>query len=133
MADLETEFRNISCRVLICDDNVALRKNLQTILEKRGCVVSCAGNGKNFWNIIGIFKPDIVLLDINLPDTTGIIIKNELRQKPCYKRLPIIFISSYIVKEKPYCYSLQKPFGSRDLLKMITYARNITRNSHNYL
>lgn len=61
-------------RVLIADDHAMVREGLKQILELDGTIqiVGEAGDGYECLNLIGKLNPDIVLLDINMPNLDGI-------------------------------------------------------------
>lgn len=123
------ESNNGCLRVLICDDNLILQKYMKNILKKRGFSVLGVPDGKSFLAKINTFEPQVILLDINLPDTTGIILHEKLRQWDNYRKTPVIFVSSYSVPEKPYCYSLQKPFDSNQLFQKVLSVCNGTKKA----
>ena len=64
----------MAIRVLIADDHAMVREGLKQILELDGTIqiVGEAGDGYECLNLIGKLNPDIVLLDINMPNLDGI-------------------------------------------------------------
>lgn len=70
--------------VVLVDDHPLMREGLRKILEmdKSICIVDEAGDGQGAINIVRRVKPDVVLMDINMPGTNGIeatrVIKREL-------------------------------------------------------
>ncbi len=69
-------------RVLIVDDHPLLRQGLSRLLELEGgiTVVGQASNGLEALRLIGELKPDVVLLDINMPGMNGIEVAKTVRQ-----------------------------------------------------
>jgi DNA-binding NarL/FixJ family response regulator len=61
-------------RVLIGDDHPLVTEGLRTLLamDKKIAVISTAGTGKEILEKIVIFQPDVLLLDVNLPDMDGL-------------------------------------------------------------
>ena len=67
-------------RVLIVDDDPDVRTLLQTLLEPEGFVVDTAGSGGDMRARMSVAAPDLVLLDLGLPDQDGFSLARELRQ-----------------------------------------------------
>ncbi len=62
-------------RILIVDDQVLFAESLKTVLETRADsieVVSLAANGKEAVKMAGIYKPDLILMDIRMPEMDGV-------------------------------------------------------------
>src|SRR5687767_9387128 len=76
--------------ILIIDDEVQIRKLLEITLESNGFKVLEASNAKDGLLSVANHPPDLVLLDIGLPDTSGHEVLKHLRE--WYTR-PIIIIS----------------------------------------
>lgn len=72
----------MAIKVLIVDDAAFLRMQLRTIFEKCGAeVVGEAENGEECLQQYGILKPDLVTLDITMPDVDGITVLKQLKEK----------------------------------------------------
>lgn len=76
-------------------------------------------------------KPDLSLIDINLPDGTGFSVAKHIRNNPNILTIPVIFISassSTEYKEKATLYSstplLEKPFDSSRLVEYMEFTQN---------
>ncbi|MGC8719149.1 MAG: ATP-binding response regulator [Thermodesulforhabdaceae bacterium] len=67
-------------RVIICDDDARTRSVLNLWFKKAGFIVEEADRGKGLMEKINSFKPDIVLNDMVLPDTSGINCIREIRE-----------------------------------------------------
>jgi two-component system KDP operon response regulator KdpE len=67
-------------RVLVVDDESAIRKLLRASLEPEGFEVHEARNGADALRDAAVLRPDIVLLDLGLPDMTGLQVLQKLRQ-----------------------------------------------------
>ena len=65
--------------VVVLEDEPALRGDLVEYLSKQGFSVSAAATLKEYRQVVTVRKPDLVLLDINLPDGNGLDIARELR------------------------------------------------------
>lgn len=82
-----------SC-VLIVDDSPLNRKVLAHILTEQGYQIREAGDGKDAFRLMEEVPPDLVLLDINLPDINGIDVCRRMKDDPSTSDIPVIFISA---------------------------------------
>jgi two-component system KDP operon response regulator KdpE len=113
-------------RVLVVDDEAQLRRAVTRSLEGHGYQVREAEDGAAALSAFEVFKPDVVLLDLMLPDMGGVEVCRELRRK---HRTPIIILS-VIGEEKMKVAALDegaddyltKPFGMDELLARIRVA-----------
>jgi two-component system cell cycle response regulator DivK len=85
---------NKSLTVLYIEDNLDNRLLVKRILEADGISVLEAGNATDGLRLIEAYKPNLVLLDINLPEMDGITFTKFLRNDPKYKNLPIVAITA---------------------------------------
>ena len=70
-------------RVLLADDHAAIRRSIRRILEKNSnlCVVGEASTGTDALRLVQELKPDVLLLDMEMPGIKGIYVARELRAK----------------------------------------------------
>ena len=109
--------------ILVVDDESSMRKNITDILLPEGYKIFEAKDGKEALDILSEVKPNIVLLDINLPQMNGIAALKEIKKD--HKDLPIIIFTAYGTSERAieamksgaFDY-LEKPF-ELDELKLI--------------
>lgn len=118
-------------RILIVDDESQIRRFLRVALTGHGYVVKEVGTGKEGLDAVATFSPDVVVLDLGLPDVDGLEVVRQLRE---WSKVPVIILS---VKEQEtdkiaaldsgaddY---VTKPFGMGELLARIRAAmRHIT-------
>ena len=78
--------------ILIVDDDATLRRLVATLLQRSGYETVEAASGEEGLELARSDPPRLVLLDINLPGTSGYAVCNELRQA-AGQQLPIIFLS----------------------------------------
>lgn len=83
--------------VLLVDDNISWRLTATGWLQESGMVVVDAGTGKEALEKALIHKPDISILDMNMPDMTGLDVLRLLRAEGLY--LPCILVSADASKE----------------------------------
>jgi len=113
-------------RVLIVDDEVELRRALKRTLGGHGYATREAEDGAGALREFQAFKPDVVLLDLVLPDEDGVEICRRLRET---SRTPVIVLSA-VGDERRKVEALDagaddyltKPFGSDELLARIRVA-----------
>lgn len=80
--------------VLFIDDDVGLRDLARHILEAQGFLVVTADSGRHGLRVFDERKPDIVMLDVMMPDQNGFDVCNALRRLPQGKHTPILMITS---------------------------------------
>jgi DNA-binding response OmpR family regulator len=68
-----------TARILFIEDDVDLRKSLAFILEREGFVVDSAGSGRDGLRLARENSPDLVLLDLRLPDMDGFAVCRDLK------------------------------------------------------
>ncbi len=81
-------------KVLIIDDDPAIRAVCREVLEKQGYAVQEASTGKEGLDLLAKTSVDVVLLDVMLPDFDGFQITEKIRSNRALADLPIIFISA---------------------------------------
>ena len=83
-------------RVLIVDDNRANIDLLIKMLEPEGYKFSFATNGKQALNIANVAKPDLILLDVMMPDMDGLECCRRLKSNPETSEIPILFVTAKV-------------------------------------
>ena len=109
--------------VLIIDDETAIRRLIKVTLESDGYRVAEAPSGEEGIRMAATHRPDVVLLDLNLPDIGGIEVLKRLRE--WFNRA--ILILSVINEEETIVAALDlgaddyipKPFGAKEILARI--------------
>ena len=107
-------------RVLVVDDEPAIRRFLHTSLDAHGYVVFEAINGKDALSAATAHRPDLIILDLGLPDMDGIEVTRLLRE---WTQIPIIIVTVQ-EQERAKIAALDagaddyvtKPFGMGELL-----------------
>jgi two-component system KDP operon response regulator KdpE len=117
---------DIGLRVLVVDDELAIRRFLHVALNGQGCIVSEASGGQQALQMLAAERPDLMILDLGLPDLDGVEVTRRLRE---WSQIPVIILS---VREQEadkiaaldagaddY---LTKPFGLGELLARMRVA-----------
>lgn len=81
-------------KVLIVDDSLVDVKNLQRILQDAGCAVTVAMSGLEALTKVQSDKPDLIMLDVNMPDLDGFGTARKLKQDADSKNIPVVFVTS---------------------------------------
>lgn len=81
-------------RILLIDDEPDKIFIFRTILQHNGFDVSTAESGEEGVKRIMTERPDLVLLDINMPDVNGHVIRQKLKERPATRYVPIVMFSS---------------------------------------
>lgn len=82
-------------RILIIEDNEQNLYMMTYLLEKSGFEVKSATTGRGGIQVAIEYGPDIILLDIQLPEMDGYSVAAELRKLPMIAETPIIVVTSY--------------------------------------
>jgi two-component system, OmpR family, alkaline phosphatase synthesis response regulator PhoP len=81
-------------KILIVDDDEDIIELLHYNLKREGYEVAVAGNGKKALEVASAFGPDIILLDVMMPEMDGITACRLLREIPQFKETHIIFLTA---------------------------------------
>jgi two-component system KDP operon response regulator KdpE len=113
-------------RILVVDDEAAIRRFLRLTLEAESYAVSEAATGKDALMQAVAVKPEVIVLDLGLPDMDGIEVIRALRE---WTTLPIIVLSVRGAEDDKIAALdagaddyLAKPFGSGELLARLRAA-----------
>ncbi len=113
-------------RILAIDDDPAICKLLELELGKEGFAVSTCNNGMEGLNRAKKERPDLVLLDLDLPGLSGEAVCKELKKDSSTENTPIIMLTGkdtdadrVIGKVIGATYYISKPFDRTDLLKKV--------------
>lgn len=81
-------------KILICDDSATELLKLSTILKNAGCTVIQTNDANKMIQLAKDNKPDIIFLDIVMPEKDGYATCRELTADTETKKIPVIFVSS---------------------------------------
>lgn len=82
-------------RVLVVDDNVDAAESIGMILRVHGYDVRCVYDGPSVLKVAEAYRPDVVVLDIGLPGMSGYDVAKQLRQRPEFRRTPLVAVTGY--------------------------------------
>ncbi len=82
-------------KVLIADDDAAVRKLYEIELKGKGYDVETAENGEEALRHVTSAKPDIILLDVMMPQKDGITTLKALKAHPTLATIPVIMLTNF--------------------------------------
>lgn len=116
-------------RILVVDDETDLLIIAQTALQTEGYVVETASNGAAGLAAARRQRPDLILLDVMMPDLSGFDVLRELKADEGLATVPIIMLTGISEKSKiqealdsGIDYYIVKPFDFDDLLRKVGQA-----------
>ena len=81
-------------RVLIVDDMEILAQKHAAVLNSAGMVTSFITSSNKLLDEVAAFMPDLILMDLYMPECNGVDAAKVLRQHVCYMNIPIVFLST---------------------------------------
>nr|WP_193988265.1 diguanylate cyclase [Lelliottia steviae] len=117
------------CNVLIVDDDEMVRFTLQMILDEH-FNIKAFEYGKAVIEYCKSFTPDLILLDVNLPDIDGLEICKQLKANSNFENVPIVFItSSYDTESQNACWEA----GATDFIGKPITASTLIHRTKNHI
>lgn len=86
--------KNQKKKILVVEDDEIISDNLKNLLELQNYDVKVAENGKEGIDKAYIFKPDLVICDIMMPDITGFEVIDILSRENEFKQIPFLFLTA---------------------------------------
>ena len=102
----------LPCSVLLVEDNVETRRMMRRMLEREGWTVTEAENGRVGLGLLVDSQPDIILLDLMMPEMDGFEFMNELVKHPEWRTIPVVVVTS-------------KDISADDRLRLNSYVEKI--------
>ncbi|MCG3203873.1 MAG: Response regulator SaeR [Elusimicrobia bacterium] len=108
-------------KILVVDDEKDVVELLKFLLEKDGYVVSTAYNGREALAAAKEIIPDLILLDVMMPEMDGYTVQTQLLEFPATKNIPIIILTAKGQLRDVFAMSanvkayIEKPFDPKTL------------------
>ncbi len=120
--------------ILIVDDDLPSLRLLSDLLAEQGYDVRSARDGQTAFMLVSADPPDLILLDIEMPETNGFQICEQLKRSPESRDIPILFISArddVLAKVKGFEVGgvdyINKPYQDLEILARIKTHLTISR------
>jgi diguanylate cyclase (GGDEF)-like protein len=115
-------------RILIIDDQKELSRYYSLILENAGMVAHILPHPNLIMETLDHMQPDLILMDLNMPECTGFELTQIIRQKQTYQGIPIVFLSGEEMASKQRAAMhlggddfLRKPIDNEELVFSVTH------------
>jgi diguanylate cyclase (GGDEF)-like protein len=82
-------------RVLVVDDEPMVSRGLSSLLARRGLAVTAVNDPLRFWTVLEEAKPNLILLDLEMPKISGTELCRVVRSDRRWSELPVIFLSGH--------------------------------------
>ncbi len=86
--------KNVATKILITDDEEELRDVLKQSMEKAGYEVVTAGNGREAVERVNIDAPDLVLMDVMMPEMNGFDAMRKIKENPSTAHIPVVMLTA---------------------------------------
>ncbi len=113
--------------ILVVDDNIAERENIASILEAGHYTVEAANSGEEALKMLESYTPDLIFMDIVMPDMDGFYACREITNNEKTSHIPVVFVSSKIDEVDKVWGVLQgakghisKPYSDNEILQAIS-------------
>jgi two-component system cell cycle response regulator DivK len=88
----------MSKKVLIVEDNELNMKLFNDLLEAHGYATVQTRNGMEALDLARTHRPDLILMDIQLPEVSGLQVTQWIKEDPTLKHIPVIAITAFAMK-----------------------------------
>jgi CheY-like chemotaxis protein len=105
--------------ILVVDDTTLAREAVSRLLEFEGYQTTRASNGKDAYATLYSQKPDLVLLDLMMPEMDGITFIRMIRQNPHWETIPIIVLTG--LHDDNHLIARARELGVADLIPKATF------------
>lgn len=100
-------------RALVVEDDLLNRMLYCAVLEGRDFTVEAVGDGGQVMEKVREFAPDLIIMDINLPNVSGVRLIERLQADSNFKEIPILAVTAYVGKGEE---SRIRKAGARDYM-----------------
>ena len=85
---------DLQAKILIVDDELKNRELLKVLLKMEGYLILTANSGEEALEIVARNPPDLILLDVMMPDMDGYRVANKIKSDASTKSIPIIMVTA---------------------------------------
>lgn len=110
--------------ILVVEDDIDILELVEFLLSEKGLTVHGVSSVKKFWEQIGRRLPDVIILDVLLPDGNGFELCMQLKSSEITKHIPIVLMSANLnpkeLESNPCGEDfISKPFDVNDFFSKI--------------
>ena len=109
-------------KILVVDDSEIVRAAVHHVLAETGHEIRMVDNGADALRLAAEFHPDLMLLDVNLPDINGLEVCRRIKQDPKLKSILVMHLSAARISSEDSVEGLESGAG------LSTSRRFLTRN-----
>ena len=88
-------------KIAIIEDDSAIHQMYRMKFENEGFDVQLAGDGRTGVELVKTFRPDLVLLDMQMPEVDGLAALRQIRKEEWGKDTPVIILTNLGIEESP--------------------------------
>lgn len=100
-------------KLLLADDSITIQKVVELVLAEEGFDIRAVSNGEDALSAVSLFKPDIVLADIDMPKMNGYQLCEKIKTNPDTKNVPVVLMAGAF---EPLDEELSKSVGADDYI-----------------
>ena len=120
-------------KIAIIEDDQVINQMYRMKFEAAGFDVATASDGEAGVAIVKKFHPDLILLDLQMPNMNGVEALSLIRALPSHKQTPVIVLTNLGEEEAPdelrklgvYSYIVKADFTPRQVVERVKHALNI--------
>ena len=101
-------------KILVVEDEADVRVYLSRVLEENGFRVGSAADGAAALREVEKERPDVIMLDLSMPETSGVRFYRNLKERPELRDIPVIFVTG-----------ITGPGGSKDTERFYNAQRQV--------
>jgi DNA-binding response OmpR family regulator len=113
-------------KILVADNSITIQKIVAMAFEHENAVVEGISKGKDAFDRMQTFKPDIVLADIDMQDLTGFELSKKIKNEPNFDSTKVLLLASDFEDFNKNLFDssgaddlISKPFKSEDIIKKV--------------
>ena len=113
-------------KILVADNSITIQKIVAMAFENEDAIVEGVSKGKDAFDKMEAFKPDIVLADVDMQDLTGIELSKKIKNNPNFNATKVLLLASDFEDFNKDLFEnsgaddhISKPFKSEDIIKKV--------------
>ena len=105
--------------ILVVDDEPSARNAILRLLKHEGYEATAAENGRAALDVLGVTPPDLILLDLMMPELDGLEMLEILQKHPQWKALPVVVLTAM---SDTHTIRRAEQLGAREYLVKATFS-----------